>query len=113
MAFPRRQAAQIRKASTGTFDRLLEVEHIDPATPMSPEDFCVLIMKGPAIDIASRIRIVNQQIIWKTLYDSLRSIRCRPDSARALITSTCCCRASRRGRRPAQISIIAWWYSAR
>ncbi len=69
MAFRRIQATQIRKASMAAFDRLLEVEGIDPVTPMSPDELRVLIMKDPAINIASKTWIVNQQITWKTLYD--------------------------------------------
>jgi ubiquinone/menaquinone biosynthesis C-methylase UbiE len=69
MAFRRMQATQIRKASMAAFDRLLEAEGIDPATPLSPDELRLLIMKDPAINIASKTWIVNQQITWKTLHD--------------------------------------------
>ena len=69
MAFRRMQATQIRKASMAAFDRLLEAEGIDPATPLSPDELRLLIMKDPAINIASKTWIANQQITWKTLHD--------------------------------------------
>ena len=73
MAFRRMHARQIRTASMNAFDRLLESEGIDPVTPMSPEQLRVLIMKDPAINIASKTWIANQQLTWKTLYDHFHS----------------------------------------
>jgi ubiquinone/menaquinone biosynthesis C-methylase UbiE len=69
MAFRKMHAKQVRAASLNAFDRLLEAEGIDPATPMSPEELRVLIMKDPAINIASKTWIANQQVTWKTLQD--------------------------------------------
>jgi ubiquinone/menaquinone biosynthesis C-methylase UbiE len=69
MAFRRMHARQIREASLNAFDRLLEAEGIDPATPMSRDELRVLIMKDPAINIASKTWLANQQITWKTLHD--------------------------------------------
>jgi ubiquinone/menaquinone biosynthesis C-methylase UbiE len=69
MAFRKMHAKQIRDASMNAFDRLLEAEGIDPATPMSPQELCTLIMKDPAINIASKTWIANQQVTWKTLQD--------------------------------------------
>ncbi len=67
--FRRMHAKQIRDASMKAFDRLLEAEGIDPATPLSPDELRILIMKDPAINIASKTWIANQQLTWKTLYD--------------------------------------------
>jgi ubiquinone/menaquinone biosynthesis C-methylase UbiE len=69
MAFRRMQASQIRKASMAALDRLLEAEGLDPATPLTRDQMRELIMKDPAINIASKAWITNQQITWKTLYD--------------------------------------------
>ena len=69
MAFRRMQAQLIRDASMNAFDRLLETEGIDPATPISPDECRMLIMKDPVINIASKTWIVNQQITWKPLQD--------------------------------------------
>ena len=59
----------IRKSSMEAFDRLLEREGIDPATPMGPEDVAALAEKDPAITLTSRTWLANQQITWKTLRD--------------------------------------------
>jgi ubiquinone/menaquinone biosynthesis C-methylase UbiE len=59
----------IRKASMEAFDRLLEREGIDPATPMTAQDVALLAEKDPAITVAARAWLANQQITWKTLRD--------------------------------------------
>ncbi len=69
MAFRRLQSAKIRKASMAALDRLLESEGVDPTAPMSKEDMQRLVMKDPAINIASKTWIANQQLTWKTLQD--------------------------------------------
>lgn len=59
----------IKKASMEAFDRLLEREGIDPATPMSAQQVASLVELDPAITITSRSWLANQQITWKTLRD--------------------------------------------
>jgi ubiquinone/menaquinone biosynthesis C-methylase UbiE len=60
---------QVRAASVNAFERLLEAEGIDPATPISADECRMLIMKDPAINIASKTWLANQQVTWKTLGD--------------------------------------------
>ncbi len=60
---------KIRAASLEAFERLLEKEGIDPTTPMSPQDVAALAEKDPAITIAARTWLANQQVTWKTLRD--------------------------------------------
>ena len=62
-------AKAIRKSSLDAFDRLLEREGIDPATPLSVQKVAALAEKDPAITIAARSWLANQQITWKTLRD--------------------------------------------
>ncbi len=54
---------QIRAASTNAF------EGIDPTTPLTVEQVRALIEKDPAINIAQKTWLANQQITWKTLQD--------------------------------------------
>ena len=60
---------QIRAASTTAFERVLEAEGIDPTTPLTVEQVRALIEKDPAINIAQKTWLANQQITWKTLQD--------------------------------------------
>lgn len=60
---------RIRTASMAAFDRLLEREGIDPATPMSGAEVAALAEKDPAILVTSRAWLANQQVTWKTLRD--------------------------------------------
>ena len=69
LGFRRLHARQIRFASINAFERLLQAEGIDPATPLTVEQVRELIMKDPAINIASKTWLTNQQITWKTLRD--------------------------------------------
>ena len=60
---------QIRQASLNAFDRLLEAEDIDPTTPMTVDQARALMEKDPAINIAAKTWLANQQVTWKTLMD--------------------------------------------
>jgi ubiquinone/menaquinone biosynthesis C-methylase UbiE len=60
---------QIRAASINAFERVLEAEGIDPTTPLSAEEVRVLAEKDPAINIANKTWLANQQVTWKTLQD--------------------------------------------
>ena len=60
---------QIRAASINAFERVLEAEGIDPATPLSAEEVRALIARDPAINIANKTWLANQQVTWKTLQD--------------------------------------------
>ena len=60
---------QIRAASINAFERVLEAEGIDPATPLSADEVRKLAEKDPAINIANKTWLANQQITWKTLQD--------------------------------------------
>ena len=59
----------LRAASAAAFERVLEREGIDPLTPISPEDVRRLVETEPAINIASKAWLANQQVTWKTLRD--------------------------------------------
>jgi hypothetical protein len=59
----------LRKASHAAFDRVLEREGIDPLTPLSPQEVRQLVENEPAINIASKAWLANQQVTWKTLQD--------------------------------------------
>ena len=60
---------QIRAASINAFERVLEAEGIDPTTPLSADEVRLLAEKDPAINIANKTWLANQQITWKTLQD--------------------------------------------
>jgi ubiquinone/menaquinone biosynthesis C-methylase UbiE len=69
LGFRHLHATQIRVASNNAFQRLLEVEGIDPTTPLSVEQVRELVTKDPAINIGVKAWLSNQQITWKTLQD--------------------------------------------
>ncbi|MCP5327768.1 MAG: class I SAM-dependent methyltransferase [Steroidobacteraceae bacterium] len=69
MAFRQMQAQSVRKASMAALDRVLEAEGVDPATPITVEEMRALVEKDPAIGIAAKTWLANQQITWKTLQD--------------------------------------------
>lgn len=60
---------KIRAASNAAFDRVIAQEGLDAATPITVEQLRALIEKDPAISIATRTWLANQQITWKTLLD--------------------------------------------
>jgi ubiquinone/menaquinone biosynthesis C-methylase UbiE len=60
---------KIRAASNAAFDRVLAQEGLDAATPISVEQLRALIEKDPAISIATRSWLANQQVTWRTLLD--------------------------------------------
>ncbi len=64
--------AQIRAASINAFERVLEAEGIDPTTPLSADEVRVLAEKDPAINIANKSWLANQQVTWKTLQDHFK-----------------------------------------
>ena len=59
----------IRAASMSMFDRVLNSKGIDPETPMTIEQVIALVQDEPAITMASKTWLANQQITWKTLQD--------------------------------------------
>lgn len=59
----------LRASSAAAFERVLEREGIDPLTPLSAEDVRRLVETEPAINIASKAWLANQQVTWKTLQD--------------------------------------------
>lgn len=63
----------LRAASNAAFDRVLEREGIDPLTPLTIDQVRALVATEPAINIASRAWLSNQQITWKTLQDHFHS----------------------------------------
>ncbi len=69
IAFRLLHSKQIRAASTAAFERVLEAEGIDPTTPLSKEQVQALIGKDPAINIANRAWVSNQQVTWKSLME--------------------------------------------
>jgi len=69
LAFRLLHSKQIRVASVNAFERVLEAEGIDPMTPLSAEEVRILAMKDPAINIANKTWLANQQVTWKTLQD--------------------------------------------
>jgi len=69
LGFRRVHAKQIRIASINAFERLLEAEGIDPATPLTVEQVRELITKDPSVNIAPKTWLTNQQLTWKTLRD--------------------------------------------
>ena len=59
----------LRTASSAAFERVLEREGIDPLTPLTVDQVRALVATEPAINIASRAWLANQQVTWKTLRD--------------------------------------------
>ncbi len=69
LGFRLMHSKQIRVASNNAFERLLEAEGIDTTTPLTVDQVRELIVKDPAINIASRSWLANQVVTWKTLRD--------------------------------------------
>jgi len=64
---------ELRKASAAAFERVLEREEIDPLTPLTHEQVRRLVETEPAINLASKAWLANQQVTWKTLRDHFHS----------------------------------------
>jgi ubiquinone/menaquinone biosynthesis C-methylase UbiE len=69
LGFRLMQGKQIRVASNNAFERLLEAEGLDATTPLTAQQVAALAEKDPAINIASKTWLANQQVTWKTLRD--------------------------------------------
>ena len=69
LAFRLLHSKQIRASSISAFERVLEAEGIDPTTPLTADQVRVLAEKDPAINIANKSWLANQQVTWKTLQD--------------------------------------------
>jgi ubiquinone/menaquinone biosynthesis C-methylase UbiE len=69
LAFRLLHSKQIRVASVNAFERVLEAEGIDPTTPLSADQVRRIAEKDPAINIANKTWLANQQVTWKTLQD--------------------------------------------
>ena len=69
LGFRRMHSRQIRIASLNAFERLLEAEGIDPTTPLTIDQARELLTKDPAVNIATKAWLTNQQLTWKTLHD--------------------------------------------
>ena len=63
------QNRQLRAASSAAFERILEREKIDAATPITMEQLRALIERDPIINMASKTWLDNQRFMWKTLQD--------------------------------------------
>ncbi|HEY6644644.1 class I SAM-dependent methyltransferase [Povalibacter sp.] len=59
----------LRQSSQQAFQRLLEREEIDPATPFTSDQVRDLIGKDPMIIMASKCWLANQRFMWKALQD--------------------------------------------
>ena len=59
----------MRTMSVNVFDRVLEAEGLDATTPLTLDQLLALIEKDPAINIAAKTWLANQQVTWKTLAD--------------------------------------------
>ncbi|MCB1624577.1 MAG: class I SAM-dependent methyltransferase [Pseudomonadales bacterium] len=59
----------IRKASNDALERVLARNGIDPTTPLTKEELIALVENEPAINIASKAWLANQQVTWKSLQD--------------------------------------------
>jgi len=69
LGFRLMHSKELRKASTAAFERVLEREGLDPLTPLTHDDVRRLVDTEPAINIASKAWLANQQVTWKTLRD--------------------------------------------
>ncbi|MEZ5514858.1 MAG: class I SAM-dependent methyltransferase [Steroidobacteraceae bacterium] len=57
----------IRAASNQALDRVLARNGLDPTTLVTKEELIALVENEPAINIASKAWLANQQVTWKTL----------------------------------------------
>ena len=69
LGFRLMHSKSLRTASNAAFERVLAREGIDPLTPLTIEQVRALVATEPAINIASRAWLANQQVTWKTLRD--------------------------------------------
>jgi ubiquinone/menaquinone biosynthesis C-methylase UbiE len=69
LGFRLMHSKELRKASSAAFERVLEREGLDLLTPLTHEDVRRLVDTEPAINIASKAWLANQQVTWKTLRD--------------------------------------------
>ncbi|MCS6948679.1 MAG: hypothetical protein NZM12_13805, partial [Steroidobacteraceae bacterium] len=63
------QAKTIRSASMRALERLLAREGIDPQQPMTVQQIRALVADDPAVNLAAKAWIANQQVTWHTLHD--------------------------------------------
>ncbi len=73
LGFRLMQAKTIRAASMRALDRLLVREGVDPAKPITAEQVRALVANDPAVNLAAKAWLANQQITWKTLQDHFRA----------------------------------------
>jgi len=69
LGFRLMHSKSLRPASNAAFERVLAREGLDPLTPLTIEQVRALVATEPAINIASRAWLANQQVTWKTLRD--------------------------------------------
>ncbi|MEY4357493.1 MAG: hypothetical protein RL469_819 [Pseudomonadota bacterium] len=69
LGFRLMHSKSLRTASNAAFERVLAREGLDPLTPLTIEQVRALVATEPAINIASRAWLANQQVTWKTLRD--------------------------------------------
>jgi ubiquinone/menaquinone biosynthesis C-methylase UbiE len=69
LSFRLMQAKQFRATSAALFQRVMAKHGIDPTVPMTVEEMLKLVEEEPAINMASRTWLANQQVTWKTLQD--------------------------------------------
>lgn len=69
LGFRLMQSKAIRKASDSMFQRVLQSKGIDPTAQISVNELRALLEAEPAVNIAQKAWLANQQITWKTLRD--------------------------------------------
>ncbi len=57
------------EGARAAFNRLLEREGIDPASQVTAEEVRALIEKDPTITLGSKVWLMNQRLMWKSLLD--------------------------------------------
>ncbi|MDX2222439.1 MAG: class I SAM-dependent methyltransferase [Rhodospirillaceae bacterium] len=62
-------AKQARAASSRLFQKVMKEAGVDPDAEMTYEEMLALVEKDPAINMAQRLWLANQQVTWKTLQD--------------------------------------------
>ncbi len=69
LGFRQMHSRAVRTASGEMFARALAARGIDPATPITRDQLREIVEAEPAINLASKTWLANQQITWKTLQD--------------------------------------------